>query len=64
MEQEEKSRIRSLREKFYSGTISKEEKNELFNHYRHLCSRTAVREQIIRNFLLFTRPKSGRQFTD
>jgi hypothetical protein len=64
MEQIEKSRIKSLREKFYMGTISHEEKKELYNHYRHLCSKGVVKEHIIRNFLLLTRPKAGMPFSE
>jgi len=54
-----KERMRSLRGKFYGGTISQEETKELFQHYRHLCSRGVVNEMIIKNFLLLTKPRSG-----
>lgn len=64
MEQIEKTKIKSLREKFYMGIISNEEKMELYNHYRHLCSKGVVKEQIIRNFLLLTRPRTGMPFSE
>jgi len=62
MSNETKERMRQLRCKFYSGTITQEEKKELFQHYRHLCSRGVVNEMIIRNFLLLTGPKTGLPF--
>lgn len=62
MDKGTKERMKALRGKFYAGTITKEEKKILFQHYRHLCSRGVVNEMIIKNFLLLTRPRSGVKF--
>ena len=56
------SRLDELHNKFYSSTISKEEKEELFFRYRHLCQKGVVNEQIIENFLYFTKPEMGFSF--